>query len=194
MKKRLLFVISTFSFSILLHAQWEAGIGAGIALPITGYKEVLKSGWLLSGKGQYRLGKGNFAVGAIVHFTRLQKDNNPNDTFQNARMTIAPVLFTTEYAFMVKGKIQPYVTGGLGISFFNLNYDISPVEGRTVSNVSFTMMPLVGIRYEASPRIYPFIESGWVLIADGPPMGFPKSGQLTGYNSILAGVHYKFGK
>jgi hypothetical protein len=194
MKKRLLLLISTFSLSILLHAQWEAELGVGLALPITGYKEVLKSGSLLSGKGQHRFSKGNLAVGVNVHFTRLQEDNNPNDTFQNARMTLAPVLFTAEYTFRVKGKFRPYVTGGLGISFFNLNYDISATEGRAVSNVSFTMMPLIGLRYEASPRIYPFIESGLVLIADGPPIGFPKGEQMTGYNSILAGIHYKFGK
>jgi opacity protein-like surface antigen len=192
MKKRLLFLVSTFSLSILVHAQWEVEIGAGAAIPITGYNEVLKSGWLLSGKGHYRLGKGNFAIGANMHFTRLQQDGNSNDTFQNARMTIAPLLFTAEYSFNVKGKIQPYVTGGLGISFFNLNYDISSTEGRTVSNVSFTMMPLFGLRYQASTRIHPFIESGFVLIADGPPVGFPKGEKLTGYNSINAGIHYKF--
>lgn len=189
----MLFLISAFSFSFLLHAQWEAGIGAGVALPITGYKEVLKSGWLMSGEGKYRL-KENFALGLNVHYTRLQEDNNPNDTFLNARMTLAPVLFTAEYNFTVSGKFQPYVTGGLGISFFNLNYDISPTAGRSESNVSFTMMPLIGLRYKASPRIYPFIESGLVLIADGPPIGFPKGEQMTGYNSILAGIHYKFGK
>lgn len=193
MKKRLLFLISAVLFSILLHAQWEAGIGAGIALPITGYKEVLKSGWLMSGEGKYRL-KESFAIGVNVHYTRLQEDDNPNDTFLNARMTLAPVLFTAEYAFKVKGKFKPYVTGGLGISFFNLNYDISPTQGRSESNVSFTMMPLIGLRYQASPRFYPFIESGLVLIADGPPIGFPKGEQMTGYNSILAGIHYKFGK
>jgi len=178
--------------SISVNAQWEVGLGAGAGLPITGYKEVLKSGWLLNANGQYRLKSGKFALGMKAHFTRLQKDNIPNDQFQNARMTIAPLLFTAEWTISTKGNLQPYLTGGLGISFFNLNYDISPADGKTVFNVSFTMMPLAGLRYRASEHVAPFLEWGLVLLADGPPIGFPKSSEITGYNAITAGVTYRF--
>jgi len=127
-----------------------------------------------------------------AHFTRLQKDNNPNDQFQNARMTIAPLLFTAEWTISTKGNLQPYLTGGLGISFFNFNYEISPGDGKTIFNVSFTMMPQAGLRYKASEHVFPFIEWGLVLLADGPPIGFPKSSEITGYNAITAGVAYRF--
>jgi opacity protein-like surface antigen len=127
-----------------------------------------------------------------ANMARLQKDNNANDTFFNARMTVAPVLFIAEFGIPVKGRLQPYLTGGLGISFFSLNYDVSPTEGRSVFNVSFTMMPLAGVRYEASRNLYPFLETGVVLLADGPPVGFPQGSKMTGYNAITAGVQYRF--
>jgi len=183
-------VIFVLTFKTIF-GQWETGAGLGISLPITGYGEVLNTGWLLNGDGRYRFKKGNFAVGMKAQYVRLQNDKNPADQFQNARMTIAPLIFTAEYS-SIKGSLQPYITGGLGITFFNLNYDTSPTTGESVNNVSFTMMPLVGIRYAASKNIYPFIESGFVLLADGPPIGFPKGEKVTGYNNIVGGVSYRF--
>jgi len=192
MKQKLLILLLAALTSISINAQWEAGVGVGLGLPVTGYKEVLKSGWLLNAEGKYRFASGNFAVGMKTHFTRLQQDKNPGDTFQNARMTIAPLLFTAEYSIPTKGALDPYLTGGLGITFFNLNYDISPTEGETVNNVSFTMMPQAGLRYGASEKVFPFIEAGLVLLADGPPIGFPKGSQMTGYTAITAGINYRF--
>jgi hypothetical protein len=188
---KILLTVGMLLLSRFLFAQWEAGIGAGVAIPITGYSEVVKSGWLLSAEGKYRFGKGNFAVGATGHFTRLQHDKDPADALQNVRITIAPFLFNAEYGFS-KGRLQPYASAGLGITFYNINYDVSPTSGETIFNVSFTMMPLVGVRYAATKNIYPFIESGFIFIADGPPVGFPKADKLTGYNSISAGIHYRF--
>jgi len=187
MKLKILIAIVCFLFSKEIFSQWEVGAGAGVSLPITGYGEVLKTGWLLNADGRYRFKKRNFAVGMKFQYTRLQNDKNPADAFQNARMTIAPLIFTAEYA-AIKGKVQPYLTGGLGITFFNLNYDTSPTTGESINNVSFTMMPLVGVRYAASNNIYPFIESGFVLIADGPPIGFPQGEKLTGYGSAQIGL------
>ena len=193
MKRKVITAVAIL-ISITVNAQWEVGLGAGAALPITRYKEVLKTGWLLKADGQYRFKSGKFALGMKAHLTRLQKDNNPNDQFQNARMTIAPLLFTAEWTIPTKGNLQPYLTGGLGISFFNLNYEVSPGDGKTVFNVSFTMMPEAGLRYKASENLFPFIETSLVVLADGPPIGFPKSSKATGYNAITAGVVYKFKK
>lgn len=190
--KRVMIMALAILMTISLNAQWEVDLGAGIALPVTGYKEVLKPGWLLDAAGQYRLKSEKLVLGMKAHFTRLQKDNNPNDQFQNARMTIAPILFTAEWTISTKGNLQPYLTGGLGISFFNFNYEISPGDGKTIFNVSFTMMPQAGLRYKASEHVSPFIEWGLVLLADGPPIGFPKSSEITGYNAITAGVAYRF--
>ena len=191
MKLKLLIAVIFVLTSQTIFSQWETGAGLGVSLPITGYGEVLKTGWLINADGRYRFKKGNFAIGMKAQYVRLQNDKNPADQFQNARMTIAPLIFTAEYS-SIKGNLQPYITGGLGITFFNLNYDTSPTTGESVNNVSFTMMPLVGIRYAASKNIYPFIESGVVLLADGPPIGFPKGEKATGYNNIVAGVCYRF--
>jgi opacity protein-like surface antigen len=191
MKLKFFITVSFVLLSKSIFSQWEIGAGLGITLPITGYGEVLKTGWLLNADSRYRFKKGNFAVGMKAQYVRLQNDKNPADQFQNARMTIAPLIFTAEYA-AIKGQVQPYITGGLGITFFNLNYDTSPTTGESINNVSFTMMPLVGLRYAASKDIYPFIESGFVLLADGPPIGFPKGEKMTGYNNITAGVCYRF--
>jgi hypothetical protein len=143
--------LSTLPLLLLLtsfvHAQWELGFGPGVGLPITGYQEVLKSGWLLNAEGKCRFKKGNFAVGLKAHFTRLQNDKNPADSFQNARMTIAPILIIVEYRIPVKGKLEPYISGGLGVSLFSLNYDTSPTAGKSVFNVSFTMAPVIGVNY-----------------------------------------------
>ena len=186
-----LFVSLFISISFTAKAQWEIGLGAGAGLPITGYGEVLKNGWLLKAEGKYRLNK-NFALGMQTHFTRLQKDKNSNDAFQNARMTLAPVIFTAEYSIATKGKLQPYAAGGLGLTLLSLNYDISPTEGESVFNVSFSMMPQVGLRYKINDHMYIFTDWSLVLLADGPPIGFPKGNEMTGYNGIAAGVNYRF--
>src|SRR5215510_5891683 len=109
MIRKLYFTIVFLAVAFFAKAQWEVGFGAGIALPVTGYSKVLKDGWLLNAEGKYRFGKGNFAVGMKTHFTRLQNDKDPNDAFQNARITVAPVLFTAEYGGFSKGNFQPYV-------------------------------------------------------------------------------------
>jgi outer membrane protein with beta-barrel domain len=192
MKSKLSTLLALLLLSSLLHAQWEVGFGPGVSIPITGYEQVLKSGWLLNAEGKCRFKKGNFAVGLKAHFARLQNDKNPADSFQNARMTIAPILLIVEYRIRVKGKLEPYVSGGLGVSLFSLNYDTSPTTGKSVFNVSFTMVPVVGLNYYATQKIYPFAEWGLVLLSDGPPIGFPKADRMTGYNSIVAGVKYKF--
>jgi opacity protein-like surface antigen len=173
-------------------AGWEVGLSTGVSLPVTGYKEVLKSGWLLGAEGKYRFGDGRFAVGMKTDFVRLQKDKNPSDTFQNARMTLAPILFTAEYEVPTTGALKPYVSGGLGLSIFNLNYDVSPTEGHTDFNVSFTMAPRLGLRYKTASHLLPFIETNLILLADGPPQGFPKGEKMTGYMGIEAGVSYRF--
>jgi len=192
MKNKLSTLPVLLLLSSFLHAQWELGFGPGIGIPITGYQQVLKSGWLLNGEGKCRFKKGNFAVGLKAHFTRLQNDKNPADSFQNARMTIAPILIIVEYRIPVKGKLEPYVSGGLGVSLFSFNYDTSPTAGKTLFNVSFTMAPVVGVNYNATKNIYPFVEWGLVLLTDGPPVGFPKADKMTGYHSIIAGLKYRF--
>ena len=89
---------------------------------------------------------------------------------------------------------QPYLGGGLGISGFVVSYNSSPTEidDQSDFNVSFTMMPKVGIRYKASENLFPFFETGLVAVMDGPPVGFPEGEKVTGYQFISLGVSYTF--
>ena len=125
---------------------------------------------------------------------RFAKDNNPTDSFYDAKITEAPIIFTAEYSLNRSKNFQPYITGGLGLSFFAVSYNSSPtaIDDKQISNVSFTMMPLLGFRYKANDHLFPFLESGFVILADGPPIGFPKGEKVTGYNFISAGLQYRF--
>src|SRR5688572_14814071 len=98
MKQKFITAVICLLFSNTIFSQWETGAGLGISLPITAYGEVLKTGWLINADGRYRFKKGNFAIGMKAQFVRLQKDKDPSDVFQNARMTIAPLIFTAEYS------------------------------------------------------------------------------------------------
>jgi opacity protein-like surface antigen len=190
-KSIILFVIFLSTRAI---AQWQVDAGAGISVPITGYGKVVKTGFVIfSADGQYRF-KSGLAVGMKVQMARFAKDNNPTDSFYDAKLTVAPIIFTAEYSLNRSKKFQPYVTGGLGLSFFAVSYNSSPtaIDDKQISNVSFTMMPCVGFRYQADDHLYPFLESGFVILADGPPIGFPNGEKATGYNFISAGLQYRF--
>ena len=172
-------------------AQWEISLGAGATIPITGYSEVFKTGWLINAEGKHRFNDEKFAVGMNVHFARLQHDKNPQDMFQNARLTVAPVIFFAEYEFAL-GKIHPYVAAGIGLSMFNVTYDTSTTSGYADFNLTFSMSPRAGLRYSVNERIYPYLEASLILLADGPPIYFPHSEKMTGYSAISAGVCYRF--
>lgn len=182
-------------FTLAAKAQWGIGAGIGPSYPITGYKEVVKPGMTIFDLNAKRyLGQGSLAVGAKVQMARFAKDKNPDDAFHDVKLTVAPVIFTADYTFNRSGKLQPYLTAGLGLSFFAVSYNQSPntIDDESTFNVSFTMMPQIGFRYSASEHLFPFIEGGIVMIADGPPVGFPEGEKLTGYQFACLGLEYKF--
>jgi opacity protein-like surface antigen len=190
-KSIILFVLL---FSTRAIAQWQLDAGAGISFPITGYGKVLKTGFVIfNTDGRYGF-KSGLAAGMKIQMARFAKDSNPTDSFYDAKLTIAPIIFTAEYSFNRSKKFQPYITGGLGLSFFAVSYNSSAtaIDDKQISNVSFTMMPMVGFRYKANNHLYPFLESGFVILADGPPIGFPEGEKATGYNFISAGIQYRF--
>ena len=125
---------------------------------------------------------------------RFAKDNNPTDSFYDAKLTVAPVLFSANIHSTESKNFQPYITGALGLSFFAASYNSSAtiIDDKQISNVSFTMTPLLGFRYKANDHLYPFLESGFVILADGPPIGFPMGEKVTGYNFISVGLQYRF--
>src|SRR5690242_7226559 len=110
-KSLILFVIL---FSTKAFAQWQVDGGTGVSVPITGYGKVVKTGALIFNTGgQYRF-KSGLAVGMKIQMARFAKDNNAADSFYNAKITVAPILFTAEYTLNRSKNFQPYITGGLG--------------------------------------------------------------------------------
>jgi hypothetical protein len=191
-KKSIIFLLIFFSTRAV--AQWQVDAGPGIGFPITGYGKVVTTGVIIfNADGQYRF-KSGLAVGMKIQMARFAEDNNPTDSFYGAKLTVAPIVFTAEYTFNKSKNFQPYITGGLGLAFFVVSYNSSPtaIDDKQISNVSFTMMPLLGFRYKANDHLYPFLESGFVIVADGPPIGFPMGEKATGYNFISAGLQYRF--
>jgi hypothetical protein len=174
-KKSIILFVVFFSTRAL--AQWQVDAGGGVSIPITGYGKVVKAGFVIfNTDGQYRF-KSGLAIGMKIQMARFAKDNSSADSFYDAKLTVAPVLFTVEYTFNRSKNFQPYISGG---------------RDKQIFNVSFTMMPLVGFLYKANEHLYPFLESGFVILADGPPIGFPMGEKVTGYNFISVGLQYRF--
>lgn len=195
MKKKISLAIILATIWMGANAQWTVGAGLGISLPITGYSEVVKPGMTIFNLHAKRsLGSGNLAIGAITQMSRFAEDNDPMDSFYDAKLTVAPVIFTLDYTINVSGKLQPYVSGGIGLSFYSFSYNSSPttIDDQSVFNVSFSMMPLIGLRYKVSEHLSPFLETGFNLVMDGPPVGFPEGNKITGYQFISLGLQYAF--
>src|SRR5262245_15955884 len=122
--KKLIILVVIF-FSTRGVAQWQVDAGAGISFPITGYGKVEEKGFVVfNADGQYRF-KSGLVVGMKIQMARFAKDKNPTDSFYGAKLTVAPIVFTAEYTFNRAKNFQPYITGGLGLSFFAVSYNSS---------------------------------------------------------------------
>ena len=194
MNSRIILLLTLACISARSFSQWEVSVGAGPSFPMTGYGEVVETGVVIFNlEGKYRF-KSGLAVGARTQYARFSKDKDPDDDYHGAKISVAPVIFNAEYELNKKGNLRPYVAGGIGISFFSVSYNSSAtsIDDKQINNVSFTMMPLIGLRYRVNDHLFPHLETGWMLIADGPPPGFPQSDKLTGYNFVALGVAYRF--
>ena len=72
------------------------------------------------------------------------------------------------------------------------SYDVTATFGESVFNVSFSLMPRIGLRMPVTNKLYPFIELNWPIVMDGPPQGVSKSDKATGYVGIAGGAAYRF--
>src|SRR5215468_8023430 len=97
MKFKKFSVLFVIFFSTRTIAQWQVDAGAGVSFPVTGYGKVVETGFVIfNTDGQYRF-KSGLAVGVKIQMARFAKDNNPTDSFYDAKITVAPILFTAEY-------------------------------------------------------------------------------------------------
>lgn len=191
MNKKLALILALLLFHLALYAQWEIRPGIGIANPITGYKTLTNSGVLYQLDVAKRLNNKRWSVGITLGWARLHNDNNESDQFINTRLDQMPIVLTGEYELLTK-KLVPYVGMGLGVSLYNFNYDVSPTEGETDFNASFSMMPRLGVRMQANEHWYPFLEVSSPLVMDGAPVGVDKADKLTGVVGVAIGAAYRF--
>lgn len=197
MKRIHLLTMALIAMTTIAHAQWTLGVGTGPAFPITGYAEVVEPGMnIFNLQGNQQVKSGPIRLGMNIQMARFAKDKNPEDAFYEAKITVAPVLFTIDYTFCHDCDWQPYLSAGIGLSFYVVSYNSSPdtIDDQSDFNTNFTMMPKAGLRYRASDHLYPFIETGLVTLMDGPPVGFPEGYNVTGYQFVALGVSYTFDK
>jgi len=174
-----------------LHAQWSLQAGIGVANPISGYKTISKTGMLYQFDISKKLANNRWDIGLILGWGRMHKDNNSSDVFGNARLDQVPIVVNMNYELAI-GKLKPYAGLGMGVSLYNLSYDISSTAGETILNASFSIMPRTGIRVKVNDRLFLFFEINAPFVMDGPPQGSGESEKATGYIGVLAGIGYRF--
>jgi len=173
------------------HGQWTVQPGIGVANPITGYKTITDGGVLYQLDITKRLNNNRWGIGVLLGWGRMHNDNNSSDKFQNARLDQVPIVVNADYELSA-GKLKPYIGLGLGVSLYNLSYDLTPTTGETVFNASFSTMPRLGLRMPVNKNIYPFLEVNFPFVMDGAPPGAEKADKATGYAGVALGAAYRF--
>ena len=173
-----------------LQAQWALQPGIGISIPITGYNTVSKAGVLYQLDITRRLQNPRWGIGLLLAWARMHRDNNPSDIFGNARLDQIPIVVSGDYELAGK-TLHPYLGMGLGVSLYNLSYEVTPVSGETLFNVSFSLLPRAGVRVPVTKKFYPFLEVNCPLVMDGPPIGAGKAEKATGYVGVALGTAYR---
>lgn len=179
-------------FSSTASAQWTVQAGFGYSEPISGYKTISKSGMLYQFDGVKRLKNDRWGIGLTLGWARMHRDNNESDIFGNARLDQVPIMATADYEILNK-QVRPYAGLGLGVSLYNLAYDVTSTTGDAIFNVSFSAMPRIGVRVPVDDNWFPFAEINCPIVFDGPPQGAGKSDKATGYVGIAFGASYRFG-
>jgi len=176
-----------------LRAQWETGGAMGVSFPVTGYGGVVKTGWMARISGDYKFGKGLFATGLDLNVARFAKDKTSTDQWDESKLTLISFLFPAEFEFNRKSKLTFYISPAIGLSIYVFSYNSGVyADDASITNVSFTLAPSAGVRYKFSNHLFLDMRFAAIYLTDGPPVGFPKSDQATGYNAISAGIKYRF--
>jgi len=191
MKLKYTLLLAMILWTCEMQAQWAAQAGIGMSNPVTGYKTITNSGILYQLNVSKRLKNDRWGVGLMLGWGRMHNDDNASDVFENARLDQVPILVTADYELSDK-KWNPYLGFGMGVSLYNLSYDLSPTAGETEFNASFSMMPALGLRMKVNDKVFPFIEANYPMVMDGPPPGTGKADKTTGYIGIALGAAYRF--
>ncbi len=95
-------------------AQWSVGIEYNMALPITGYGEVFKTGSNFNLEGKYHLTKG-WGVGFQTGPARFANSKEGSIAVNDPKLTVVPLIFTGEYEASRESTIRPFFAAGLGL-------------------------------------------------------------------------------
>ena len=174
-----------------------------MALPITGYGEVFKTGSNFNLEGKYHLNRG-WAVGFQTGAARFANSKEGSIAVNDPKLTVVPLLFTGEYEASREKTIRPFFAAGLGLSIFTFSYFVdNPAHSTNETNASFTMSPQIGVRFFVTENAMSYLKGSYVFVMDGPPVitepslpvtTFPESDKATGYAGIAFGFSYRFNK
>lgn len=188
-------IVLCLSGSVSCYAQYRARIFTGPALPFTGFKSVVKGGWVGGLETSYRLRNQKVALGLQIQYARFSNDANATDNFKDAKLTMVPVLFRGEIIMAELGIAKLYGGANIGVSIYELyhNQGLMPTENKTKLTVGFTMAPEIGLSFPISNKLSLNLNSTVVMLMDGPPKGVVKSNQISGYTTFNAGLSYELG-
>ena len=192
-----------FLLPITGKAQWSVGIEYNMALPITGYGEVFKTGSNFNLEGKYHFTKG-WGVGFQTGAARFANSKEGSIAVNDPKLTVVPLIFTGEYEASREKTIRPFFAAGLGLSIFTFSYYVdNPAHSTNETNASFTMSPQIGVRFFITENTMSYLKGSYVFVMDGPPVitepslpvsTFPESDKATGYAGIAFGFSYRFNK
>jgi len=192
-----------FLLPITGNAQWSVGIEYNMALPITGYGEVFKTGSNFNLEGKYHFTKG-WGVGFQTGAARFENSKEGSIAVNDPKLTVVPLIFTAEYEASREKTIRPFFAAGLGLSIFTFSYYVdNPVNSKNDTNASFTMSPQIGVRFFITKNTMSYLKGSYIFVMDGPPVimepslpvtTFPESDKATGYAGIAFGFSYRFNK
>ncbi len=174
------------------NAQWEGALSIGKPMPFSGYKGVIRGNRYLSIEAGHRFRNEAWALQLSLDWAKMHGDKNKADVFIHPKLDLISVGAGATYTFESINSIEPYAGAALGVTLYNFTYEPTVNSSRTITNASFSVLPLLGLQYRLTSSVAPFFQLKTVVLMDGPPQGFPKASKTTGYTAASIGLRYAF--
>lgn len=156
----LLSLILIFFFSLKSFSQFEQKytlqVSWGLLKP-TGYMDKsFKSGFTFDAGAQFNISR-SFSIVGLAKFGKLfTKDEIFNVEFSTLGLSICP-----KYRFMANKKVNPYILGGLGLSFSQYRSDFIGINRTMKFPTSFGYTVGGGIDFSITDNLALFIQTGY---------------------------------
>ena len=125
-----------------------------------------------------------------LDWAKLREDKNEGDEFQQPKLDLISLGAGITYRFEPLECVEPYAGIALGATLYNFSYEPTSNRSRITTNTSFSLMPLIGVQYRLTSDLAPFFQLKSILVMDGPPQGFPKASNATGYTAGSLGLRF----